>query len=319
MCPGDPVTRATDGAASARVAPLPSRGWKPRPGPPASSRGGLPSACGRRLPVRPWPPRCVCVLVCSGARPPRRTSQPPTWSRPEVPGRGLRTRTWGVVLITCLCGQRLPPSPCLTETGPADTRPRRAAGARPLALSGSALAVEPPLRPPPPTPRVSRAFLCLRRASNFSPQHPWATGSGQEQLFKPGVLEHGAHLPESSASHMAVGDPVWDTGCHPAPASAVESRALWAPGGVTSRVWVSGWRPGSPLLCTPASGTCQLARHLAPGGAPAPGSHAAVHLQVFGHGKANGEPTWALLLTALICETGILIASLDSVAPILSM
>lgn len=176
-----------------------------------------------------------------------------------------------------------------------------------------------PAEAAPPTPRVSRAFLCLRRASNFSPQHPWATGSGQEQLFKPGVLEHGAHLPESSASHMAVGDPVWDTGCHPAPASAVESRALWAPGGVTSRVWVSGWRPGSPLLCTPASGTCQLARHLAPGGAPAPGSHAAVHLQVFGHGKANGEPTWALLLTALICETGILIASLDSVAPILSM
>ncbi|XP_059772042.1 solute carrier family 12 member 7 isoform X4 [Balaenoptera ricei] len=42
-------------------------------------------------------------------------------------------------------------------------------------------------------------------------------------------------------------------------------------------------------------------------------------LQVFGHGKANGEPTWALLLTALICETGILIASLDGVAPILSM
>ncbi|KAK2506838.1 hypothetical protein MC885_010358 [Smutsia gigantea] len=42
-------------------------------------------------------------------------------------------------------------------------------------------------------------------------------------------------------------------------------------------------------------------------------------LQVFGQGKANGEPTWALLLTALICEAGILIASLDSVAPILSM
>ncbi|KAM9104599.1 solute carrier family 12 member 7 isoform 4-T5 [Megaptera novaeangliae] len=42
-------------------------------------------------------------------------------------------------------------------------------------------------------------------------------------------------------------------------------------------------------------------------------------LQVFGHGKANGEPTWALLLTAVICETGILIASLDGVAPILSM
>lgn len=52
--------------------------------------------------------------------------------------------------------------------------------------------------------------------------------------------------------------------------------------------------------------------------APCP-AHAAVYLQVFGHGKANGEPTWALLLTALICETGILIASLDSVAPILSM
>ncbi|XP_048832821.1 solute carrier family 12 member 7 isoform X4 [Brienomyrus brachyistius] len=42
-------------------------------------------------------------------------------------------------------------------------------------------------------------------------------------------------------------------------------------------------------------------------------------LEVFGHGKANGEPTWALLLTAAICESGILIASLDAVAPILSM
>ncbi|XP_062335647.1 solute carrier family 12 member 7 isoform X3 [Osmerus eperlanus] len=42
-------------------------------------------------------------------------------------------------------------------------------------------------------------------------------------------------------------------------------------------------------------------------------------LKVFGHGKANGEPTWALLLTAAICEIGILIASLDAVAPILSM
>ncbi|XP_033982409.1 solute carrier family 12 member 5-like [Trematomus bernacchii] len=42
-------------------------------------------------------------------------------------------------------------------------------------------------------------------------------------------------------------------------------------------------------------------------------------LRVFGHGKANGEPTWALLLTTSICEIGILIASLDAVAPILSM
>uniref|UniRef100_A0A672JN23 Solute carrier family 12 member 5a n=1 Tax=Salarias fasciatus TaxID=181472 RepID=A0A672JN23_SALFA len=41
--------------------------------------------------------------------------------------------------------------------------------------------------------------------------------------------------------------------------------------------------------------------------------------QIFGHGKANGEPTWSLLLTACICESGILIASLDAVAPILSM
>lgn len=44
-----------------------------------------------------------------------------------------------------------------------------------------------------------------------------------------------------------------------------------------------------------------------------------VWLKVFGHGKANGEPTWALLLTTGICEIGILIASLDAVAPILSM
>ncbi|KAM9322822.1 solute carrier family 12 member 7-like isoform 2-T2 [Pholidichthys leucotaenia] len=42
-------------------------------------------------------------------------------------------------------------------------------------------------------------------------------------------------------------------------------------------------------------------------------------IPVFGHGKANGEPTWALLLTVGICEIGILIASLDDVAPILSM
>ncbi|XP_075936073.1 solute carrier family 12 member 7-like isoform X1 [Anarhichas minor] len=42
-------------------------------------------------------------------------------------------------------------------------------------------------------------------------------------------------------------------------------------------------------------------------------------LQVFGHGKANDEPTWALLLTVGICEIGILIGSLDAVAPILSM
>ncbi|KAI1888664.1 hypothetical protein AGOR_G00187470 [Albula goreensis] len=42
-------------------------------------------------------------------------------------------------------------------------------------------------------------------------------------------------------------------------------------------------------------------------------------LRVFGEGKANGEPTWALLLTALIAELGVLIASLDLVAPILSM
>uniref|UniRef100_A0A8C7Z8V9 Solute carrier family 12 member 6 n=1 Tax=Oryzias sinensis TaxID=183150 RepID=A0A8C7Z8V9_9TELE len=42
-------------------------------------------------------------------------------------------------------------------------------------------------------------------------------------------------------------------------------------------------------------------------------------LRVFGHSKLNGEPTWALLLTALIAELGILIASLDMVAPILTM
>uniref|UniRef100_A0A672SJR4 Solute carrier family 12 member 7-like n=1 Tax=Sinocyclocheilus grahami TaxID=75366 RepID=A0A672SJR4_SINGR len=42
-------------------------------------------------------------------------------------------------------------------------------------------------------------------------------------------------------------------------------------------------------------------------------------LQVFGHSRSNGEPTWALLLTAAICEIGILIGSLDNVAPILSM
>ncbi|XP_028811672.1 solute carrier family 12 member 4 isoform X2 [Denticeps clupeoides] len=42
-------------------------------------------------------------------------------------------------------------------------------------------------------------------------------------------------------------------------------------------------------------------------------------LRVFGHSKANGEPTWALLLTTGIAGLGIFIASLDMVAPILSM
>lgn len=71
----------------------------------------------------------------------------------------------------------------------------------------------------------------------------------------------------------------------------------------------------SEALCVgPADSRCCSCGHQAL--APA---HVPVSLQVFGHGKANGEPTWALLLTALICEIGILIASLDSVAPILSM
>ncbi|XP_072547966.1 solute carrier family 12 member 7-like isoform X1 [Salminus brasiliensis] len=42
-------------------------------------------------------------------------------------------------------------------------------------------------------------------------------------------------------------------------------------------------------------------------------------LQVFIQRESNSEPTLALLLTAGICEIGILIASLDAVAPILSM
>ncbi|XP_069797206.1 solute carrier family 12 member 6-like isoform X2 [Narcine bancroftii] len=42
-------------------------------------------------------------------------------------------------------------------------------------------------------------------------------------------------------------------------------------------------------------------------------------LRIFGKEKVNGEPTWALLLTVVIAELGILIASLDMVAPILSM
>ncbi|XP_077982777.1 solute carrier family 12 member 4-like isoform X2 [Glandiceps talaboti] len=42
-------------------------------------------------------------------------------------------------------------------------------------------------------------------------------------------------------------------------------------------------------------------------------------LAVFGRGSATGEPTWALLLTACITEVGILIASLDMVAPIITM
>ncbi|XP_076807872.1 solute carrier family 12 member 4-like isoform X3 [Clavelina lepadiformis] len=42
-------------------------------------------------------------------------------------------------------------------------------------------------------------------------------------------------------------------------------------------------------------------------------------LKVFGRGKANGDPTWALLLTVFISLIGILIANLDTVAPIITM
>lgn len=42
-------------------------------------------------------------------------------------------------------------------------------------------------------------------------------------------------------------------------------------------------------------------------------------LSLFAGGKANGEPTWALVMTAFIAEIGILIAELDLVAPILTM
>ncbi|XP_077976194.1 solute carrier family 12 member 4-like isoform X2 [Styela clava] len=42
-------------------------------------------------------------------------------------------------------------------------------------------------------------------------------------------------------------------------------------------------------------------------------------LSVFGRGKANGEPTWALLLTFCISLIGIAIADLDLVAPIITM
>ncbi|XP_063718217.1 solute carrier family 12 member 4-like isoform X2 [Symsagittifera roscoffensis] len=42
-------------------------------------------------------------------------------------------------------------------------------------------------------------------------------------------------------------------------------------------------------------------------------------LKYFAKGKKNGEPSWALLLSAVIAEVGILIASVDSVAPIITI
>ncbi|MED6260645.1 hypothetical protein ATANTOWER_025146 [Ataeniobius toweri] len=68
--------------------------------------------------------------------------------------------------------------------------------------------------------------------------------------------------------------------------------------------------PGVPVLC---GGLWMSMARISSLSVPGPGG------QVFGHGKTNGEPTWALLLTVGICEIGILIASLDQVAPILSM
>jgi len=42
-------------------------------------------------------------------------------------------------------------------------------------------------------------------------------------------------------------------------------------------------------------------------------------LKPFAQGKANGEPSWALLLTALIAEIGILIGDLDAVTPFVTI
>ena len=42
-------------------------------------------------------------------------------------------------------------------------------------------------------------------------------------------------------------------------------------------------------------------------------------LNIFSYGSKSGEPTRALMLTACIAEIGILIANLDSVAPIITM
>ena len=42
-------------------------------------------------------------------------------------------------------------------------------------------------------------------------------------------------------------------------------------------------------------------------------------LNIFAYGSKSGEPTRALMLTACISEIGILIANLDSVAPIITM
>lgn len=77
--------------------------------------------------------------------------------------------------------------------------------------------------------------------------------------------------------------------------------------------------PGLGIREGPVSSGCT--KYPCPGlqGTGEPDTPLSPPFQVFGHGKANGEPTWALLLTACICEIGILIASLDEVAPILSM
>jgi potassium/chloride transporter 4/5/6 len=42
-------------------------------------------------------------------------------------------------------------------------------------------------------------------------------------------------------------------------------------------------------------------------------------LGFFAKGNSKGEPTTALILTAIIAEVGIIIASLDQVAPIITM
>ena len=42
-------------------------------------------------------------------------------------------------------------------------------------------------------------------------------------------------------------------------------------------------------------------------------------LKVFGYSSGQGEPTYALIFTVIMSELGVLIASVDAVAPILSM
>lgn len=293
------------GTLAAGAAPLPC----PRPagtGAAVGGRGG--SGCdigGRRvsgkvrIPSPPLPCRFIFYLLSEDAFPQPHLSK----SNPTAPPREERANFI------------LPPSPCQPkpELSLAPPAPSNASGHAPPAPSP-----DPPASPQPQEGPLSPGSLSVPGTGCPTLRWLWP---GCELGLVPGAGTGAAALGVGTATGSTGNGTVLSAGASPAsPGTAAwqdpawdmcQLMALGVPSPCSRQGWVYGRvQSHRAALSTLAQGYRAL-RSLTRPSPP--------HFQVFGHGKANGEPTWALLLTACICEIGILIASLDEVAPILSM